>query len=67
MRGLNVTMDNTFMKDFCELNDFSSLIDKPTFYKNFDKSTYINLILTNKALYFQHSNVLRLAFPIFIC
>ena len=27
-------------KDFCELNDLSSLIDKPTCYKNFGKPTY---------------------------
>ena len=31
-----VTMDDKFMINFCELNDLSSLIDKPTCYKNFD-------------------------------
>ena len=45
------------MIDFCELNDPSSLIDKPTWYKNFDKPTCIDLILTNKPSYFQNSNV----------
>ena len=37
MGHFNVTMDNEFMIDFCELNDLSSLINKPTWYKNFDK------------------------------
>ena len=50
-------MDYKLMMDFCELNDLSSLIDKPTCYKNFDKPTCIDLILTNEPSYFQHSNV----------
>ena len=45
-----------FLKDFCELNDLSNLIDKPTCYKNFDKPTRIDLIFTNKPSYFQHCN-----------
>ena len=50
-------LDDKFMINFCELNDLSSLIDKPTCYKNFDKPKCIDLILTNKPSYFQHSNV----------
>ena len=57
MGDFNVTMDDKFMINFCELNDLSSLIDKPTCYKNFDKPKCIDLILTNKPSYFQHSNV----------
>ena len=57
MGDFNVTMDDKFMINFCELNDLSSLIDKPTCYKNFDKPKCIDLILTNKPCYFQHSNV----------
>ena len=41
MGDLNVTMEDKFMMDFSELNDLSSLIDKPTCYKNFDKPTCI--------------------------
>ena len=52
MRDFNVNMDDKFMIDFCELNHLSSLIDKPMFYKNFDKPTCINLITTNKPSYF---------------
>ena len=57
MGDFNVTMDDKFMIYFWELNDLRSLIDKPTCYKNFDKPTCIDLILTNKPSYFQHSNV----------
>ena len=57
MGDFNVTMDNKFMIDFFELNDLSSLIDKRTCYKNFNKPKCVNLIYTNKPSYFQHSNV----------
>ena len=57
MRDFNVTMDDKFMINFCELNSLSSLIDKSTCYKNFDKITYIDLILTSEPSYFQDSNV----------
>ena len=57
MGDFNVTMDDKFMIDFCELNDFSSLLDKLATCKNFDKPRCINLILTNKPSYFQHSTV----------
>ena len=43
MGDFNVTMDDKFMIDFCKLNDLSSLIDKSTCYKNFDKPTCIAL------------------------
>ena len=56
MRDFNVTMDDKFMINFCELNSLSSLIDKSTCYKNFDKTTCIDLILTSEPSYFQHSN-----------
>ena len=56
MRDFNFTMDDKFMIDFCELNDLSCLIHKPTCYKNFDKPTWIELILINKPIYFQQNN-----------
>ena len=37
MGDFNVNMDHKFMKNVCEVNDLSCLIDKPTCYKNFDK------------------------------
>ena len=57
MGDFNVTMDDKFMINFRGLNDLSSLIDKLTCYKNFDKPKCIDLILTNKLSHFQHSNV----------
>ena len=52
------TMDDFSMIDFFQLNDLLSLIDKPTCYKNFDKSTCIDSILTSKLnIHFQHTNV----------
>ena len=50
MEGFNVSMDNKFMIDVWELDDLSSLINKPTCRKNFDRSTYIDLIFTNKPI-----------------
>ena len=43
--GFNVTMDDKFLINFCEQNDLSSLMDKPTCYKNFDKPTCIEVTL----------------------
>ena len=53
----NVTMDDKFTIDFCKLIVLSSLINKLARYKNLDKPTRIDLILTNKPSYFQQSNV----------
>ena len=52
----NVTKDDKFA---------INLIDKPTCYKNFDKPALIDLILTNKISYFQHSNVFKTSLPDF--
>ena len=57
MGDFNVNMDDKFMIEFCKLSDLSSLIDKPTCYKNFNKPTCVVLIFTNKPCYFQYSNV----------
>ena len=53
----NATLVENAMKNFCNLNDLKSLINVPTCFKNFDKPTCIDLILTNKPNYFQHSTV----------
>ena len=44
------------MKCFCSLNDLKSLLDQPTCYKNPDKPTYIDLILTSHTSCFQQNN-----------
>ena len=60
----NITIDDKFL-DFCELNDLSCLIDEPTFSESIHKSTCIDLILTKKPSYFQHSNVFESSFSDF--
>ena len=55
----NVGLDDTAMKDFCNLYNLRSLIDKPTFYKNPANSSCIELLLTNCSKYFHNSNVIE--------
>ena len=44
-------------EEFCNLNGLTSLIKKPTCFKNLDKPTCIYLILTNQPSCFQHCKV----------
>ena len=44
---LNLEIKEASMKPFCENYNLKSLIKQPTFYKNPNKPTYIDLILTN--------------------
>ena len=53
----NTCINDNAMKSFSSLNDLTSLIDQPTCYKNPDKLTCIDLILTNRPNYFQQNNV----------
>ena len=57
MGDFNVAMSDKAMEDFCSLNNLERLIRKPTCYKNHENPTCIDLILTNRPSYFQHSNV----------
>ena len=53
----NVGIDENSMKNFCDINCLKSLIKEPTCFKNPDKPTCIDLILTNRPnLLFQHSS-----------
>ena len=45
------------MSSFCDTFDLTSLIKKPTCYKNLDNPSCIDLILTKKPLSFQNSCV----------
>ena len=49
------------MTPFSSLNDLTSLIDQPTCYKNPDKVTCIDLILTNCPNHFQKNNAFETA------
>ena len=55
----NTCINDNAMKSFCSLNDLTSLIDQPTCYKNPDKPTCIDIILTNRPNYFQSNNVFQ--------
>ena len=52
----NVGIDGNSMKKFCDINCLKSLIKEPTCFKNPDKFTCIDLILTNLPNRFQHSS-----------
>ena len=52
-----VAVSDKAKENFCSLNFLESLIKKPTCYKNHENPTCIDLILTNRPGYFQHSNV----------
>ena len=53
----NTSLSEKCLAEFCNLNGLTSLIKKPTYFKNPDKPTCINLILTNQPSCFQHSKV----------
>ena len=53
----NEEMPNPHMSEFCALYNVTNLIKEPTCYKNVDKPTSIDHILTNHARCFQHSGI----------
>ena len=56
---LNAEINVECMKLFCETYDLSSLINVPTFYKNPEKPSCIDLILTNRPKIFQNSSAVE--------
>ena len=55
----NVNTSDSSMKEFCSLNGLKNLINEPTCYKNSEKPTCIDLILTNQLTLFQSSDVVE--------
>ena len=55
----NVNTSDSSMKEFRSLNGLKNLINEPTCYKNSEKPTCIDLILTNQPTLFQRSAVLE--------
>ena len=47
------------MKDFCDMCDLSNLIKDYTCYKNPENPSSIDMILTNRASSFQHSQTVE--------
>ena len=56
---LNAEINLECMKLFCETYDLSSLIKVPTCYKNPEKPSCIDLLLTNRPKSFQNSSVVE--------
>ena len=57
IRDLNAKINLGCMKLFCYTYDLSSLIKVPTCYKNLEKPSCIDMILTNPLKSFQNSSV----------
>ena len=55
----NEDMEHSAMKDFCNWYSLTSLINRPTCWKNPSKSACIDLILTNRSTFFQNTNVIE--------
>ena len=53
----SVSVSEKCLDEFCNLNGLTNLIKKPTCFKNPDKPTCIDLILTNQPICFQYSKV----------
>ena len=56
IEDFNVGIDENSKKNFCDINCLKSLIKEPTSFKNPDKPTCNDLILTNRFNLFQHSS-----------
>ena len=60
MGDLNAGLDNTVLKDFYNLYNLASLINKATCYKNRNKPSCIDLRLTNFPKNVQNSSVIEI-------
>ena len=56
----NVGVDDTSVKNFCRSYSLTSMVNKPTCYKNPDRPSYIDLLLTNRPRSFQNSCVIEI-------
>ena len=57
MQDFNASVSEKCLPEFCNLNGLTCLIKKPRCFKNPDKPTCIDLIVTNQPSCFQHSKV----------
>ena len=48
-------MSETFMNEFCEINNLKNLVKEPTCFKNPLNPTCIDLMLTNRPKTFQNT------------
>ena len=59
MGDFNAGLDNAVLKEFCNLYNLTSLINKATCYKNSNNPSCIDLILTNFPKIFQNLSVIE--------
>ena len=59
MGDFNAGLDNAVLKEFCNLYNLISLINKATCYKNPNNPSCIDLLLTNFPENFQNSSVIE--------
>ena len=59
MGELNSEMCEEAMNTFCNTYNLKCLVKEPTCFKSIEKPSCIDLILTNKALCFQHTSVIE--------
>ena len=57
--GFNVEISDFNMGSFCTINNLKCIIKEPTYHKNPDNPTCIDLILTNRPKNFQESSTLE--------
>ena len=55
----NVEEDEGDMSEFCENYNFTNLVKEPTCFKNMNNTSCIDLIITNRKRYFQHTKVIE--------
>ena len=61
----NVNVNESSMKEFCNLDVLKSLTNETKFFKNTEKPTCIDLILTTRPTYFPLGTVLETCFSDF--
>ena len=59
MEDLNSEIKEERMGFFCNTYNFKSLVKKPTCFKSIENPSCVDLILTNKYLYFQHTSIIE--------
>ena len=59
MGDLNSQISEDRMNIFCNTYNFKNLVKEPTCFKSIENPSCVDLILTNKSLYFQHTSVIE--------
>ena len=63
---INTEPHDHFLMDFCDVYDLKNLIKVPTCFKNPEKPTSIDVMLTNSYRSFQNSGAIKRDYQIFV-